>query len=207
MMKRKIRLGALLAVSVMMLALLIGGLYGAFDDTETSIENTFSAGSLNLVTAINGANAVDNTTTVITDRGDGLNDNVTFGVVKPLDTGYIIWTLSNTGTIDGTLSVTAANSAGHENGQNEPEATVDSTPADPGELVDALTCDVTIDGVASGPMAFSLVAGYLLANVDNTIGAGDSIVIRLDWSAAGGSFDNTVQTDTAQLDVTWFLTQ
>ena len=33
-MKRKIRLSALVAVMVLMLALLIGGLYGYFDDTE-----------------------------------------------------------------------------------------------------------------------------------------------------------------------------
>ncbi len=48
MMKRKLRLGALLTVSVLMLALLIGGLYGYFEDTETSTGNTFTAGTLDL---------------------------------------------------------------------------------------------------------------------------------------------------------------
>ena len=53
-MKRKIRLSALVAVMVLMLALLIGGLYGYFDDTETSTGNVFTAGTLNLVAVTDG---------------------------------------------------------------------------------------------------------------------------------------------------------
>ena len=47
--RRKIRLSALIAIAVLMLALLIGGLYGYFDDTETSRVNSFTAGTLNLL--------------------------------------------------------------------------------------------------------------------------------------------------------------
>jgi hypothetical protein len=210
MIKRKIRLGALLTVSVLMLALLIGGLYGTFDDTETSIGNTFTAGSLNLVSVIGGAPGVagDNFTMnegLGVDNADGINDNVTFGEVYPGATGYITWTLSNTGSIDGTLTMPAT-SSGRENGQNEPEALVDASAGDPGELVDQLSCVVTIDGAASASMAFANVGAYLTA-YSGSLAAGDSIVVRLDWTAAGAGFDNTVQTDTAQLDISFYLAQ
>ena len=98
MTKRKIRLSALIVVAVLMLALLIGGLYGTFDDTETSIGNVFTAGTLNLVSVISGSGFTDNV--VVNEQGDGINDNVTFGMVMPGDNGTITWTLTNDGTVE-----------------------------------------------------------------------------------------------------------
>lgn len=211
MMKRKIRLGALLAVSVMMLALLIGGLYGAFDDTETSIGNTFTAGSLNLISVIDGnAGAVGDNFTINegagVDNADGINDNVTFGEVYPGASGNITWTLSNIGTLDGELTLDVA-VYGDENTCTEPElAAFDTDDAD-GELISKLTCDVFIDGT----QAYNDIAlAMLQTNLDGYIaplGAGDSTEIRVEWSADSGAFDNTVQTDTAQIDITFVLTQ
>ena len=118
-MGRKIRLTALVGISVLMLALLIGGLYGYFNDTETSNGNWFTAGTLNLVSVISGNEAHGHVT--VNEQADGLNDNVTFGRVAPGDSGSITWTLTNQGTVDGLLSLdnttTVVNFA--ENGSNE----------------------------------------------------------------------------------------
>ena len=115
-MKRKIRLSALLAVAVLMLALLIGGLYGYFDDTETSIGNVFTAGTLNLVSVIDGVGY-----STLTEMGDGVNDNITFGMVAPGDNGTITWTLTNVGNVDGNLTFQNVTVTEAENGINEPE--------------------------------------------------------------------------------------
>ena len=120
-MKRKIRLSALLVIAVLMLALMIGGLYGYFDDTENSTGNVFTAGTLNLVPSTSGTGPVGKYTA--TAGGDGINGNVVFNKVAPGDNGTITWTLSNTGNVDGTLSMVSAVTFG-EGVITEPEAAV-----------------------------------------------------------------------------------
>lgn len=204
-MKRKIRLGALLSVSVLMLALLIGGLYGTFSDEETSIGNTFSAGSLNLVSVIAGSANVGDAPTV-NENEDGINDNVTFGTVQPGDNGTITWTLTNDGNIDGTLEFTAT-ATGSENGQTEPEALVDDTPTGSGELFDQLTCYCTITGWAPEYSGNLTGLPAFLNGYSGTLANGTPVVVTLSWEAASGTFTNAVQTDTAQLDISFYLEQ
>ncbi len=64
---------------VLMLALLIGGLYGTFADTEESTGNVFTAGTLNLLSEIDGVDYSD-----IQQTADGINDNITFGWLFPV---------------------------------------------------------------------------------------------------------------------------
>jgi hypothetical protein len=206
-MKRKIRLSALLAVSVLMLALLIGRLYGYFDDTETSIGNVFTAGTLNLVSVINGVGY-----STLTEMGDGVNDNITFGMVAPGDSGTITWTLTNVGNVDGDLTFQNVTVTEAENGINEPELeSGDTTPA-VGELGSAV--DVTLERSVDGG-AFALVHSGTLSGLASAIppsdllsaGAGHSIVYRLNWSIAGPTVGNEIQSDSATLNIAFVLTQ
>lgn len=109
MMRRKIRLGALLAVSVLMLALLIGGLYGVFTDEETSQGNVFVAGYLNLVAVTDGQ--ATGCSYDVTPGGDAVDGYVVFGAgatpepIVPGDSGYIEWSMTNESYVDGNLTI------------------------------------------------------------------------------------------------------
>jgi predicted ribosomally synthesized peptide with SipW-like signal peptide len=207
-MKRKARLLTLMVLGVLMLSLLIGGLYGYFDDTETSTGNVFTAGTLNLVSVINGAEASGHV--VVNEQGDGLNDNVTFGMVAPGDSGSITWTLTNVGNVDGTRTM-AALVDGHENGENEPElaGTVHNVGGD-GDLDDALDVELFLgatslyDGDLDGLAAF--LAGYAGETMVGDMGV-TSLVYTLQWAVDGPTVGNEIQSDDATLAVTFTLNQ
>jgi spore coat-associated protein N len=204
-MRRKIRLTALVAISVLMLALLIGGLYGTFDDTETSIGNVFTAGTLNLVSVISGSGFTDNV--MVNEQGDGINDNVTFGMVMPGDNGTITWTLTNDGTVDGSLTLVST-VVGSENGLNEPEIASGDTIGDgTGELDDLILCTLYLDGsdVSGGEITLAAMQAFLNDTV--LLNAGQTVVYRLDWRIDNVSTGNELQSDTAQIDINFTLTQ
>lgn len=204
-MTRKIRLSALVTVLVLMLALLIGGLYGTFSDEETSIGNVFTAGTLNLISEISGSNFTDNVNVVVNELGDGINDNVTFGQVLPGDNGTIIWTLTNSGTVDGSLALVST-VVGSENGLNEPEALVDTIGDGTGELDDLILCTLYIDGAdETGEISLAAMQAYLNDTV--LLNAGQTVVYRLDWRIDDVATGNELQSDTAQIDITFTLTQ
>lgn len=205
MMKRKIRLSALVAVLVLMLALLIGGLYGTFDDEETSVGNVFTAGTLNLVSVISGSGFTDNV--VVNEQTDGINDNVTFGMVMPGDNGTITWTLTNDGTVDGTLALVSTVVCS-ENGLNEPETLddPDGLGDGTGELDDLILCTLYIDGAdASGEISLAAMEAFLNATV--LLDAGQTVVYQLDWRINDATTGNELQSDTAQININFTLTQ
>ena len=207
MMKRKIRLSALVAVLVLMLALLIGGLYGTFEDEETSIGNVFTAGTLNLVSEISGSNFTDNVNVVVNELGDGINDNVTFGMVMPGDNGTITWTLTNDGTVDGTLALVSTVVCS-ENGLNEPETLddPDGLGDGTGELDDLILCTLYLDGTdQTGEISLAAMEAFLNDTV--LLNAGQTVVYRLDWRIDNVATGNELQSDTAQIDITFTLTQ
>ena len=212
-MGRKIRLTALVGISVLMLALLIGGLYGYFNDTETSNGNGFTAGTLNLVSVISGNEAHGHVT--VNEQGDGLNDNVTFGRVAPGDSGSITWTLTNQGTVDGLLSLdnttTVVNFA--ENGSNEPEAAVvGNNGGNNGDLDQYMYCRLSRDGAYitnGGGSAFvqmSNLQAALQSQQNVSLAASASTAYLLEWQI-DSSVGNVIQSDTATIDITFNLTQ
>jgi len=100
-------------LGLILIALLAVGLVGGytlayFSDTETSLDNTWTAGTLNLVNVISGTAVA--TDVIVTEQADGLNDKVQFGTVTPIvpgSSGTVTWTLSNTGNVAGTLTMVA----------------------------------------------------------------------------------------------------
>jgi predicted ribosomally synthesized peptide with SipW-like signal peptide len=207
-MKRKARLLTLMVLGVLMLALLIGGLYGYFDDTETSTGNVFTAGTLNLVPSTSGTGPAGKYT--VTPGGDGVNGNVVFDRIVPGDNGTITWALSNNGNVDGTLTI-ASTVTFAENGSNEPEnAVVGNNGGSNGDLdtnvgVKLQRNGTYILGDAGTWGSFANLQSTLNAESQSLVGAG-TITYLFTWNV-DSSVGNIIQSDTANIGITFTLTQ
>jgi predicted ribosomally synthesized peptide with SipW-like signal peptide len=207
-MKRKVRLSALIVLAVLMLSLLIGGLYGYFDDTETSTGNVFTAGTLNLVATDNGTGPAGKY--IVTPGGDGINGKVVFDRIAPGDNGTITWTLTNNGNLNGTLTM-ASTVTFAENGSNEPEAAAivanGGTDLGLGERVGVkLQCNgAYILGNAGTWGSFANLQSTLNAESQSLVAAG-TITYVFTWNI-DSSVGNIIQGDTANIDVTFTLDQ
>jgi len=207
-MKRKLRLSTLIVLGVLMLALLIGGLYGYFDDTETSTGNVFTAGTLNLVATDNGTGPAGKYT--VTAGGDGINGNVVFDRIAPGDNGTITWTLSNTGNINGTLSMVSAVTFG-EGVIPEPELTVvGNDGGGNGDLDQYVGVKLQRDGAyilgdAGTWGAFANLQAALNAESRSLV-AGGAITYVFTWNI-DSSVGNIIQGDTADIGITFALAQ
>ena len=210
----------------LVLALIGGGTWAYFSDTETSTGNTFTAGTLNLVPSTSGTGPVGKY--AVTAGGDGINGNVVFSNIGPGDLGSITWTLQNTGTLAGNLTM-ASVATFSENGTNEPESAAIASNGGVdlglGDLMGVrLKCGVTyILGDASNYVPFSSLAAVLNAQ-NQSLAASGSLTYALEWQIAtdvkgagvDGKFgtaddvqvdDNIIQGDTGTVDITFTLTQ
>lgn len=111
-MNKRIALSLLTIISV--LAMVSGATIANYNDTETSYDNTFAAGTLDL-------------------KVDGQDDGstvVSYSVsdMKPGDSVCYTWELKNTGSIDGVPSVEFSVIDNQENGTNEPEDGAEAQP-------------------------------------------------------------------------------
>ena len=88
-----------------LISLVIGSTYSFFSDIETSEDNSFIAGTLNLQV------------------GDEDPSTVKFTIqdLKPGDSGRIVWNVKNTGSLSGNFSVTVSAITSYENERIEPE--------------------------------------------------------------------------------------
>ena len=206
--RRKIRLSAMIAVAVLMLALLIGGLYGYFDDTETGNPSVFTAGTLDLMTWVDGTSPTGAAFIVTpSDNVNGICGHVDFSNVAPSDNGTITWTLTNNGTVDGDLTFDNVTVGFAENGSNEPEAKVAGNDGGGnGDLDEYMYCRLSKDGVdLTGLIQFSGLAA-VLEGQNVALDAGMDTTYELYWeidSAVG----NIIQSDQATIDITFNLTQ
>ncbi len=210
----------------LVLALVGGGTWAYFSDTETSTGNSFTAGTLNLVPSTNGTASVGKYT--VTAGGDGINGNVIFVRLAPGDSGSITWTLTNNGNLDGTLTMTSTMTFA-ENGSNEPEtAVVGNNGGSNGDFDEYVGVRLKrgatyILGNASNYVSFSDLQVAL--NVESqALAASDTLTYVLEWqiasdvkgAGADGLFgtgddiqvdDNIIQSDTATVDIAFTLTQ
>ena len=207
-MKRKIRLSALIAVMVLMLALLIGGLYGTFDDTEDGDPSVFTAGTLDLMTWVEGTSPTG-TNFVVTpsDNVNGIVGHVVFTNVAPGDNGTIVWTLTNDGTVNGDLTFDNVSVSFTENGFNEPEGKVaGNNGGGNGDLDEYMYCRLSQDGVdLTGLIQFSGLAAFLEAQ-NVALDASEDTTYELYWEIAS-TVGNVIQSDQATIDITFNLTQ
>jgi spore coat-associated protein N len=188
--KRKIAM--LLVSATLAIALLGGGVYAYFSDTETGAGNSFTAGSLDLVLGGTGSSSI-----VLTNLAPGMN-------------GAGSMELRNAGTIGGTLSVSAINMVEDEGVAWEPEVDV----AAPGDL--SKNVDVTIFVDADEDGAFdagetTLWTGKLNTLPGNNVNCGtlagsDSVYIGMYWSI-DTSVGNDIMGDITTFNLSFTLQQ
>jgi spore coat-associated protein N len=171
---------------VMVIAMVGGGAFAYFSDTETSTGNSFTAGTLNLT--VNAFDGVDNAKQfVLTD-------------LKPTDSGTITYALVNTGSLAGYLDVTAVVN-------NKPGLTPESEgvapSADLGELGANIDLTVTMSGSAT-PVYTGKLNGFVVS--DYAMAAGDVETMTISWSIDKG-VGNEIQGDIAEVALTFELAQ
>ena len=207
-------------------ALIGGGIYAYFSDTEDSTGNTFTAGTLNLVPSTSGTGPAGKYT--VTAGGDGVYGKVVFDKLAPGDSGSITWTLQNDGNLDGTLTM-ASTVTFEENGSNEPESAVSGNNGGSNGDIDEymgvrLKRGATyILGDASNYVPFSGLEAVLDAESQSLTASG-TLTYVLEWqiatdvkgAGADGKFgtgddvlvdDNIIQSDKSTVDITFTLTQ
>ncbi len=183
-----------------------------FTDVETTTDSTFTAGTLNLNVDENDGEEFDN----IVVSNIGVDGTVS---------GTKTWTINNTGSVPGNLTMEVFNVVNDENGCNEPEALDDLTCDDPGpdqgELGGVIATVVKLDDDAIGPNVESTIintdlatanAGqYLTQWVGNagvvTIPAGGSATVTMDWSNNPATYGNEIQSDSLEFDIRFDLEQ
>jgi len=206
---------------VLVVGLVGGGAFAYFSDTETSEDNTFTAGTLDL----KFDNDPDGSVFNWVDDPDLINVNDVMDEcvnnLKPGDSDIIIIGIKNAGTVDGWADIHILNVVDYDNGGTEPEIAVpDTNTGDPGagegELsmyVDVVlsygdksvigsTWDAWVE-VASGTLAaIACTDYYWTAPIE--AGVDDYWVIEFSIASDVG---NIIQSDSVEFDVEFSLDQ
>jgi predicted ribosomally synthesized peptide with SipW-like signal peptide len=204
---------ALSISALLIMGLVGGGTWAFFTDTATSAGNTWTAGTLVLNEATTGS--ATNSSFVVTPDG-GINGSVQFGLtdpVKPGSSGTITWTLSDTGNVGGTLTLDAATTFGQGGAPNAPEAAAETALGgvkglDTGIMVWVSRGATNVYGTTGTYLAMSDLAAALHADSAVMVGTppGTAVVYVLHWNVPT-TVGSEIQGDTAQLDITFTLTQ
>ena len=121
--------------------------------------------------------------------------------LKPGDSGSAPIVLKNIGTDDGVVLFRITDLTDEENGINEPESSVDSTP-DEGELSDNLYIWLTTDGIVIGEGFASELEGW--EQFIGLLPSGSETTIEIIWSV-GWDVGNIIQTDSCVFDMEFIL--
>jgi predicted ribosomally synthesized peptide with SipW-like signal peptide len=185
-------------------ALVAGGIYAYFSDTETSSGNTFTAGTLDL-------------------NLDGGNINVvkfTVDDVKPGDSDGATWTVANVGNIPGYLDLESISVSEAIGTTTDPELADEPTSSDTTQLGNYLLVHIFIDtnnngswdtgetdifGTNAAPAAINTIAGSYALDLSLAASGGTNYITLL-WSV-GTATDNRIQGDSVTLDITFELQQ
>ena len=173
------------------------GTWAYFSDTETSTDNTFTAGTLDL--ELDGADGI---------TGFGITD------VAPGDSGEATSiVVSNAGSIDGDLTVSISDVDDEENGEeNDAEAEDDDTSsndgyaANDGSAIGDLSYEITLT-VSDGTTTYVGNLNTLTNLVDmdfGSIGADKTITVSY---AVDTDADNQIQGDSVSFDIDFSLDQ
>lgn len=207
-MKRKIIISALIIAAVGG-----GGIAASralFTDTETGTDSSFTVGTLDMDIDGNNGNPSAFDRFEVTNIGAD-------GTVN----GTKTWTINNTGSLPGNLSLSLLNLLNTENGCNEPEALSDTTCNTPGvgegELGAAISTEVILDrgngaeNVVGADLQTTSMADYATQWDTNagtvTIPAGGSVTVTMNWSTDPQSYGNEIQSDSLAFDVNFVLEQ
>jgi predicted ribosomally synthesized peptide with SipW-like signal peptide len=185
------------AISILMLAAFAtGASWSYLSDSETSSGNSVQAGSLDLVPLVSGSYTGGSAFLyVVTPGGNGINGNVSFYKLAPGQNGNIEWTLSNTGSLPGTLTVSITGTFTDGVAAVEPESFFNGTNGLPsnngggnGDLDEYVM--VTLQkgaGASQSAAEAALASGYINPGHNNT----DSTPFALGEMAALWNGDST----------------
>ncbi len=190
-------------LSLAMIALVGSATVGAtrayFSDSETSLGNTFTAGSIDL-------------------KIDGGDVNVfhTFGNMKPGSQPNFAWVLKNAGSVAGHLTINNIGIVSNENSCLEPEtAAGDVTCTDPGagELSSVLNYRIMLDKNCDGwlqtgdVVLFEGMANSMASSYDTgvNLAPGEQVCVNslVNWWSTAN--DNKAQGDDMKADFTFNL--
>ena len=216
-----------LTIAVLLTASLIyGGVFAFFNDIQASANNQLTAGTLDLSPSTSGSGPAGKY--FVTTGGNGVNGNVTFQKLQQGDSGNITWALVNTGSIPGTLSLTssvtfalgatseiktAAGGTGDSNGFLDEYMGVKLQRGVGADQAGATANLTYMLGSSSNYVAFSNLQTALNSagtSLSANGSSGDAVVYILNWdlnSLFGGANPNIVQSDSAQIDITFTLNQ
>ncbi|MFA7218606.1 MAG: TasA family protein [Dehalococcoidales bacterium] len=224
-MNRTLSLILAIILALCLLVGVVGGTYAYFSDAETSNDNHMTAGTLDLVSLVSGSYSGDSSLYSVTVGGNGINGYVAFNRILPGETGTIKWVISNTGNTPGTFTISATCTF-DENGSNEPEAAIPSNnTGGNGDLDEYVT--VTLQrGVGTDQTSAEAALTYILGTAETPVamggleaalnaqsltlgasGGNDTIIYVLTWSLPDHELINVVQSDTAEIDITFSLVQ
>lgn len=191
-------------LSIVLIMLVAGGAmagtYAFFTAQRTASTNRFTAGTLDLnVTSNNVANdpfVIDNV---------GENGDIT---------GEKTYTVRNTGSLPGRLSLRLNNVVNLDNGCNDQEKEFE--PAcesdNAGELGSEIDLRVQLDGTDVANSTLTAANQATLGTQWDalnavTIAPNATRTVRVYWSTAGADYDNTIQSDSVTFDMNFRLAQ
>jgi predicted ribosomally synthesized peptide with SipW-like signal peptide len=193
-----------LTTIAVMAAMIGGGVFAYFSDTETSAGNSFTAGTLDL-------------------NLDGVDTNVvkfSLSDVKPGDSDGGTWTVANVGNIAGYLDLESVSVAEDIGTTTDPELASEPTHADTTQLGNYLMVHMFVDtnnngswdtgetdilGTNAAPVAINTIAASYALDLSLAANGGTNY-ITLRWSVAT-STDNRIQGDSVTLNMTFELQQ
>ena len=182
------------------------GTISYYSDTETSVGNTFTAGTLDLKvwnSSGNGAWVDDPNVPNVNYLWNNMVNNL-----KPGDSGTIIIPIKNAGTIDGYADIHIKNVVNSPGTTPEPEPTPDN-----GELGSAIRVNISYDSDGDGNADKTLETGETLDNLEcktytasTVLAAGSTANWIIDlWIPS--SVGNEIQGDSVTCDVEFSLNQ
>ncbi len=201
------------------------GTWAYFSDVEASSSNILTAGTLDLVPATSGTGPTSKYT--VTAGGNGVNGKVVFQKLLPGESGTITWVLTDTGSLSGTLGI-ASTVAFSDVSQNEIESAVTGNNGGGNGDLDQYLGVKLQRGVGTDQANAEANFTYILGDAGNYMpisgleaildtqsvamaanGGNDTIVYQLSWNIASPLpvNDNIIQSDSAQIDITFTLNQ
>ncbi|OGD68888.1 hypothetical protein A2996_00680 [Candidatus Campbellbacteria bacterium RIFCSPLOWO2_01_FULL_34_15] len=208
-------------------AIIIGATGAFFSDTETSTGNTFTAGAIDLridSTATYNGEDVEAATWTEKDLIPTSDKFFNFADIKPGDSGENTISLHVINN-DAWVCAEVSNLTDLENGQTEPEASVDlTTGVNDGELSSVMVWNVWRDNGAGGGVAGDNIqngseqtltsgnpADGVLSIYDSTTATGpltgaSTTYIGVSWSVPA-SVGNEIQTDSMTGDISFYVEQ
>ena len=202
--KMKSVLGSVLVIGIVA-AMMTAGTQSWYSDTETSVGNTFTAGTLDLKIWDSGSGAWidDPEVPTVNDLWNNMVNNL-----KPGDSGTIVIPVKNAGTIDGYADIHIMNVVNNPGVTTEPEPTLDN-----GELGSAILVNISYDSDGDGVADETLVSQETLDNLEcipytaSTALAGGSTANWIIDLWLPGTVGNEIQGDSVTCDIEFSLDQ